>query len=95
MTFIPDKNGSKKDPLIKLNGFFEDKPTQNPTHIASFKGKEKVGEFKPGQTKSNKIHKTIMTGLNSSQNKSIYKQARKSEVFIKSTQNTNVYQTGY
>ena len=53
-TFIFEKNGSKKNPLIKLNGFFEDKLTQNPTHISSFKGKEKVGEFKSGQTKSNK-----------------------------------------
>ena len=27
VTFIPEKNGSKKNPLIKLNGFFEDKLT--------------------------------------------------------------------
>ena len=75
--------------MIKLNGFFEDKPTQNPSHMANLKDKEKVGEFKYGQTKSNKILKIIMTGLNSSQNKLKYKQERKSEVFIKSTQNTN------
>ena len=36
-----------------------------------------------------------MTSLNSRQNKPIHKQARKSEVFIKSTQNTNFQQTGY
>ena len=36
-----------------------------------------------------------MTGLNSRQNKPTYKQIRKSEVFIKSTQNTNFHQTGY
>ena len=89
MTFISEKNGSKKNSLIKLNDFFEDKPTQNPSHMTNLKGKEKVGEFKYGQTKSNKILKTIMTGPNSSQNKPIYKQVRKSEVFIKSTQNTD------
>ena len=57
VTFISEKNGSKKNSLIKLNNHFEDKSTQNPSHIASFKykGKEIVGEFKPGQTKPNKI----------------------------------------
>ena len=95
VTFIPERNGAKKNPLIKLNGFFEDKPTQNPTHVSSFKGKEKVGELKSGQTKSNKNQKTIMTGLNSSQNKPKYKQTRKSEVFIKSNQNTNFQQKDY
>ena len=73
MTFIFEKNGSNKNSLIKLNGFFEDKLTQNPSHMSSFKGKEKVGEFKPGQTKSNKIHKTIIACLNSGQKKPTYK----------------------
>ena len=76
---------AKKNSLIKLNDFFEDKPTQNSTHISSFKDKEKVREFKSSQTKSNKIHKTNMTDLNSRQNKPTYKQEKKSKVFIKST----------
>ena len=28
MTFIPEKNSVKKNSLIKLNGFLEDKPTR-------------------------------------------------------------------
>ena len=95
VTFIPEKNGAKKNLLIKLNGFFKDKPTQNPTHVSSFKGKEKMGELKFGQTKSNKIQKITMTGLKSSQNKHKNKQTRKSEVFIKSNQNTNFQQKSY
>ena len=63
----------KKNSLITLNGFFEDKPTQNPSHMANLKGKEKVGEFKYDQTKSNKNQKTTMTSLKSRQNKSTYK----------------------
>ena len=53
MTFI-SKNGRKKNPLIKLNSFMENQPTQSPTQISSFEGKEKVGELKSGQTKSYK-----------------------------------------
>ena len=65
VTFIP-KNSPKKNPLIKLNSFLENQPTQSPTQISSLKGKEKVGELKSGQTKSYKNQKTTMTGLKSS-----------------------------
>ena len=57
VTFIPKKNGSKKNSLIKLNDFCEDKPTQNPTHISSFKGKKKWENSNlviPSQTKIRK-----------------------------------------
>ena len=63
--------------------------------MANLKGKEKVREFKLGQTKSNKIQKIIMTSLNSRQNKLKNKQTRKSKVFIKSNHNTNFQQKGY
>ena len=65
VTFIPEKNGAKKNPLIKSNSFLKNQPTQSPTQTSSLKGKEKVGELKYGQTKSYKNQKTTMTDLKS------------------------------
>ena len=94
VTFIPE-NGPKKNPLIKLNSFMKNQPTKSPTQISSLKGKEKVGELKSSQTKPYNNQKTTMKGLKSSQNKPKNKQTSKSEVFIKSNQNTKVQQKGY